>query len=99
MGRLQAGGAVVTRSQEITRAGDQSGGPQTSQSGVAVRSRLAGINPSEWTEIGPVAVKTRNISVAARVAAGVHQTRRRGVTNGVEWMCLARFRELCGGQS
>lgn len=45
-----------------------------------------------WVEIGTVAVRTDSILVAARVAAKVKRTRQRGVIDGVEYMCLTRFR-------
>lgn len=45
-----------------------------------------------WIEIGAVAVRTDSILVAARVATRVTRTRQRGVIDGVEYMCLSRFR-------
>ncbi len=51
------------------------------------------INVREWIEIGHVAVRTKSVLAAAKVAAGVKRTRQRGTTDGIEWMCLALFRE------
>lgn len=51
------------------------------------------INPREWIEIGHVAVRTRSVSVAARVAAHVKQTRQEGMHLGVQYVCLSIFRE------
>ncbi len=51
------------------------------------------INPREWIEIGHVAVRTRSVSVAARVAARVKRTRQEGKHLGVEYVCLSIFRE------
>lgn len=45
-----------------------------------------------WIEIGTVAVRTDSILVASRVAAKVKRTRQRGRIDGVEYMCLTRFR-------
>jgi hypothetical protein len=56
------------------------------------------INPREWIEIGHVAVRTRSVSVAARVAARVKQTRQDGEELGVEYVCLAIFRERLAAQ-
>lgn len=45
-----------------------------------------------WIEIGTVAVRTESILVAARIARKVKRTRQRGTIDGVEYMCLTRFR-------
>jgi hypothetical protein len=50
-------------------------------------------DPSEWIEIAHVAVRTRSVLVAARVARQVKRTRQHGKVDGVEYLCLARFRE------
>lgn len=47
---------------------------------------------ARWIEIGTVAVRTDSILVAARIARQVKRTRQRGVIDGVEYMCLTRFR-------
>ena len=55
------------------------------------------VDPSEWIECGHVAVRTRSVLTAARVAAKVHRSRQAGMRliagRQVEFMCLARFRE------
>lgn len=56
------------------------------------------INPREWIEISHVAVRTRSVSVAARVAARVKRTRQEGRVLGVEYMCLSIFRERLQAQ-
>lgn len=62
--------------------------------------RRSDIKADEWIEIGHVAVRTRSVLQAARVASTVRRTRQRGVTrDGVEWMCLARFREALARQA
>lgn len=51
----------------------------------------------EWIEVDAFAVRTTSILTAAKVASHLNRTCRRsrqaGVFDGVEWMCLARFRE------
>lgn len=47
---------------------------------------------ARWIEIGTVAVRTDSVLVAARVARQVKRTRQRGVIDGIEYMCLTRFR-------
>jgi len=37
-------------------------------------------------------VRTDSLMVAARVATKVKRTRQRGVIDGIEYMCLTRFR-------
>lgn len=49
---------MTLRSQETNGAGEQSGAPQTLQSGVAVRSRLAGITSVEVGASPQIRVRT-----------------------------------------
>ena len=58
---------------------------------------MAKIQPSEWIEIGHVAVRTTSVLTAMRVASKVKRTRQKGKRDGVEFMCLARFREAIVG--
>lgn len=51
------------------------------------------IDPSEWVEIGHVAVRTQSILTAAKVAARVKRTRQVGKIGAVEFMDLGIFRE------
>lgn len=52
------------------------------------------IEAGDWIEVAHVAVRTRSILTAARVARQVKRTRQHGTIGGVEYLCLARFREL-----
>ena len=45
-----------------------------------------------WIEISHVAVRTDSLLVALRVASKVGRTRQRGTVDGVQYICLARFR-------
>lgn len=57
----------------------------------------APIDPREWTEIDAFAVRTRSILTASKIALHVRKrcrrTRQCGTFDGIEWMCLAIFRE------
>lgn len=59
----------------------------------------ARIRPGEWIEISHVAVQTRSVLTAARVAARVKRVRARGTVDGIAWMGLGAFRALLDRQS
>jgi len=57
------------------------------------------IDPSEWIELGPLAVKTPFKYIAARVVARVRGSRANGYCNmegsRIEFMCAGHFRAIC----
>ncbi len=64
----------------------------TSPKGQAPKGQAPKQEAGGWIEIGTVAVRTDSILVASRVASKVTRTRQRGMIDGVEYMCLTRFR-------
>ncbi len=56
------------------------------------------IQPGEWIEIGHVAVRTRSVLTAGRIAAQVKTTRQVGTIDGVEFMDLGIFRNVLESQ-